>query len=115
MKKEIKNILARNYIWQDSFVKKHEINKLQVDNFAIYEVGTCAKFVSTSLQNLQAMCKSLHEKLEVISSNFPEELGCLLWIHSHKPPGILFLSKTAHFNVKNVVSRHFFLIIWKVT
>ena len=71
MKKEIKNILARNYIWQDSFVKKHEINKLQVDNFAIYEVGTCAKFVSTSLQNLQAMCRSLHEKLEVISSNFP--------------------------------------------
>ena len=52
IKNLIKIKLAINYIRQYSFVKSHNTDKLRVDNFASYEVGSCGEFTSKSLLNL---------------------------------------------------------------
>ena len=52
MKNLINNKLAKNCIRQYSFVKNHDIDKLRVDNFASYKVGSCGEFTSMSLLNL---------------------------------------------------------------
>ena len=52
IKNLIKIKLAINYIRQHSFVKSHNTDKLRVDNFASYEIGSCGEFTSRSLLNL---------------------------------------------------------------